>query len=46
MHNKAGGVRLVMPTIVSYLESNAFRSKPCGAPGDGQVYNIVTKTLE
>ena len=46
MHNKAGGVRLVMPTIVSYLESNAFRSKPCGAPGEGQVYNIITETWE
>ena len=46
MHNKARGVRLVMPTIVSYLDSNAFRTKPNGAPGEGQVFNIITKVWE
>ena len=35
-----------MPTIVSYLESNAFQAKDNGAPGEGQVLNIVTTTWE
>ena len=46
MHNQKGGVRLVMPTIVSYLESNAFRRKDNGAPGEGQLFNITTKLWE
>ena len=40
MHSKEGGERLCMPTIVSYPESNAFRPKINGAPGEGQVFNI------
>ena len=28
-----------MPTVVSYLHSNAFRAKHNGEPGEGQVYN-------
>ena len=35
-----------MPTIVSYLLSNAFRPKENGTPGEGQVFNIVTNTCE
>ena len=35
-----------MPTVVSYLRSNAFRAKDNGAPGEGEVYNIHTNTWE
>ena len=35
-----------MPTVVSYLESNAFRPKDMGAPGEGQVFNIVSNMWE
>ena len=35
-----------MPTIVSYLLSNAFRPKENGQPGEGQVYNLVTNKWE
>ena len=35
-----------MPTIVSYLMSNAFRTKENGALGEGQVFNIVSNTWE
>ena len=45
-HNTVGGERLVMPTIVSYLGSNAFRAKDTGAPGEGQVYNIISNVWE
>ena len=36
-HNMAGGARLCIPTVVSYLHSNAFKTKENGAPGEGQV---------
>ena len=36
LHNLAGGARICMPTMVSYLHSNAFRTKANGAPGEGQ----------
>ena len=35
-----------MPTVVSYLHSNAFRTKESGAPGEGQVYNRITRVWE
>ena len=35
-----------MPTVVSYLQSNAFRAKDTGAPGEGQVFNIQTDIWE
>ena len=35
-----------MPTVVSYLGSNAFRAKAKGAPGEGQVFNIQTDMWE
>ena len=35
-----------MPTIVSYLNSNAFRIKANGAPGEGQVFNLQTDQWE
>ena len=33
-----------MPTVVSYLHSNAFRPKENGNPGEGEVFN--TNSLE
>ena len=33
-----------MPTVVSYLRSNAFRPMENGNPGEGEVFN--TETLE
>ena len=35
-----------MPTIVSFLGSNAFRTKDNGNPGEGEVYNTSTNTWE
>ena len=35
-----------MPTIISYLLSNALRPKENGTPGEGQVFNIVSNTWE
>ena len=35
-----------MPTVVSYLGSNAFRTKANGTPGEGQVFNIQTDMWE
>ena len=35
-----------MPTVVSYLLSNAYRTKANGAPGEGQLYNSTTKEWE
>ena len=35
-----------MPTIVSYLGSNAFRPKSNGALGEGEVYNLHTNKWE
>ena len=44
VQNKEGGSRICMPTVVSYLLSNAFRPKGGGALGEGQVFNIVSNT--
>ena len=38
--NQVGWERVCMPTVVSYLRSNAFCEKENGAPGEGQVFNI------
>ena len=35
-----------MPTVVSYLRSNAFRAKMNGAPKEGQVFNVQTDQWE
>ena len=35
-----------MPTVVSYLHSNAFRAKDNGALGEGQVFNRITREWE
>ena len=43
-HNEQGGARICMPTVMSYLRSNAFRPKENGNPGKGEVFN--TGSLE
>ena len=35
-----------MPTVVSYLHSNAFRAKESGNPGEGEVFNTLTNIWE
>ena len=45
-HNQVGWERTCMPTVVSYLRSNAFRPKANGSPGEGEVYNIHTDKWE
>ena len=35
-----------MPTVISYLHSNAFRPREDGSPGEGEVYNIITDEWE
>ena len=35
-----------MPTVVSYLRSNAYRPKSNGCRGEGEVFNIHTDTWE
>ena len=45
-HGIAGGVRLCMPTMVSYLRSNAFRPTDVGQPGEGEVFNLNTEEWE
>lgn len=35
-----------MPTTVSFLQSNAFRTKPNGQPGEGEVFNTNTNVWE
>ena len=44
--NQMGWERICMPTVVSYLGSNAFRPKSNGAPGEGQAYNLHTNIWE
>ena len=46
LHNQVGWERVCMPTIVSYLQSNAYRAKANGAPGEGQVFNIQSNVWE
>ena len=40
-HNQQGGERICMPTVVSYLHSNAFRPKENGNPREGEVFNTI-----
>ena len=35
-----------MPTVVSYLHSNAFRPKENGNPGEGEVFNTISLEWE
>ena len=32
--------------MISYAPCNAFRAKDTGAPGEGQVYNVISKVWE
>ena len=45
-HKQKGWERRCMPTIVSYLRSNAFRPKSSGSPGEGEVFNLHTNLWE
>ena len=45
-HNKRGGIRVCMPTVVSYPGSNAYRQKENGAPEEGQLFNKYTREWE
>ena len=45
-HNEPGGARICMPTVVSYLRSNAFRPKENGNPGEGEVFNTTSLEWE
>ena len=45
-HNEQGGARICMPTVVSYLHSNAFRPKENGNPGEGEVFNTISLEWE
>ena len=40
LQNQVGWERVCMPTVVSYLQSNAFRAKANGAPVEGRVFNV------
>ena len=44
--NKVREARVCLPTLVSYLQSNAFRGKVNGAPGEGRVFNSHTRIYE
>ena len=46
LHNIEGGVRSCMPTVVSYLHSNAYRPKDNGTLGEGEVFNTQTNVWE
>ena len=46
LHNRVGQERLVMPTIVSFPKSHAFRMQENGGPGEGQLWNKRTKKYE
>ena len=35
-----------MPTVVSYLHSNAFRPKENGNPGEGEIFNTISLEWE
>ena len=45
-HNEQGGARICMPTVVSYLRSNAFRPKENGNLGEGEVFNTISLEWE
>ena len=40
-HNIKGFSRVCMPTVVSFLRSNAYRPRPDESPGEGEVYNVI-----
>ena len=42
-HNKVGQPRICLPTIVSYPGSFAFRRRTNGTPGEGQLWDKLTR---
>ena len=44
--NIAGQTRICMPTMVSYIKSNAYRPKSDGEPGEGEVFNLAREEWE
>ena len=46
VRNVRGGERILMPTIVSFQGSYAFRFQEDGSRGEGQVYNTNTHRWE
>ena len=45
-HNRMGQPRICMPTLLSFLRSNAFRTKQNSKPGEKEVYNNITRVWE
>lgn len=45
-HNQLGWERICRPTVVSYLQGNAFRPGTNGNPGEGEVFIIHTNLWE
>ena len=45
-HNKVGKKRVCLPTIVSYPKTHAFRQHANGRPGEGQLWNQISKCWE
>ena len=45
-HNIKGGIRVCMPTVVSYPRFNAYRPQDNGAPGEGELFNTYTNKWE
>ena len=35
-----------MPTVVSFIRSNAYRTKANGEPGEGEVFNLAREEWE
>ena len=44
--NILGQTRICMPTVVSYIKSNAYRPKSDGEPGEGEVFNLAKEEWE
>ena len=45
-HNVRGEDRICMPTVVSFLRSNAFKPKEDGNLREGQVFNVIYNRWE
>ena len=44
--NIIGQSKICMPTVVSYIRSNAYRPKSDGEPGEGEVFNLAREEWE
>ena len=40
------GHKICMPTVVSYIKSNAYRPKTDGELGEGEVFNLAREEWE